>query len=110
MQIREQNFLSNDFSKPHHRKAIAALIVAVLVFGVLIVAYLLRPAVTPTVQVAPPLDPIAVRQALLSQPNPPANLTSAEITTRQKLLTAPNPPSKLTPEQIKVRQGILSNI
>lgn len=105
-----QDFLSNDFSHPNHRNAIAALIVAVLVFGILIVAYLLRPSVKPTASVAPPPDSIAVRQALLNQPNPPVNLTSEEITTRQKLLTAPNPPSKLTPQQIKARQAILTNI
>lgn len=34
------DFLSNDFSHPHHRRSVAVLILSVVVFGLLIVAYL----------------------------------------------------------------------
>jgi len=36
------DFLSNDLSRPHHRKVIAVLVVTVLVFGGLIWVYLSR--------------------------------------------------------------------
>lgn len=101
-------FLSNDFSHLHHRKAVAALIVAGIVFGVVVLGYLLAQRYskqsTPST-----FDPLAVRQALLAQSNPPVNLTPEEISARQKLLTAPNPPIKLTPEQVKARQDLLNN-
>lgn len=35
-----QKFLSDDFSHPHHRRTVTVLILAVLVFGLLIVGYL----------------------------------------------------------------------
>ncbi|OHA17341.1 MAG: hypothetical protein A3C79_03420 [Candidatus Taylorbacteria bacterium RIFCSPHIGHO2_02_FULL_45_28] len=99
-----QEFLSNDFSHPHHRKAITAMIVAVIVFGLLVGAYIYSnstPPPQPTVQRTP---------QTLALDNPPSNLTQEEIVSRQKTAAQPNPLSKLTPEQVKARQALVENI
>lgn len=38
----QQDFLSNDFSHPHHRRGVTIMILAVIIFGLLIIAYLYR--------------------------------------------------------------------
>lgn len=79
-----QDFLSNDFSHPHHRKAIAALIVAVLVFGIAIVVYIFRPA-PEVVPVAPPPDPNELTQAKIDKlAEMSQSLTVQEITPQLK--------------------------
>ncbi|MEN9913275.1 MAG: hypothetical protein RLY66_683 [Candidatus Parcubacteria bacterium] len=49
-------------------------------------------------------------QEIVSQPNPPAQLSEDEVYHRQSLLNEDNPKSSLTPTQIRQRQSLVENI
>ena len=104
-----EDFLSNNLSKPHHRKAIAALVVTIVIFGIALVWYAVRPSPAPAVTEVV-IDPITARQTLLSAPNPTVTLTTQEATARQAILKEKNPSTKLSSEQSKAKQAILSNL
>lgn len=102
-----QEFLSDDFSHPHHRRSVTVLVVAIILFGGLLWAYISQPRTLETVQVLVP-DPHAAERALVSQPNPPANLTQTEMTVAKKIIHAPNPRAQLTAQQMEERRALLT--
>ena len=92
-----QEFLTTDISHPHHRKAIATLIVAVVIFGIAIAAYSLRPkAVVP--DVSPPdfnvltqnekVQAIAELKAVVSNSPPLTDLEKTKAIQELKNITA----------------------
>ena len=94
-------FLSNNVAAPHHRKAIGALIAAVIVFGIVLAVYFLRPEV----EVIPQQPDMAqLKNSILAQPNPPVTLSSQEAAVKQSQLSAPNPKVTLTPEQVRIKR------
>jgi len=108
-----RDFLSNDFSHPNHRKAMAALIIIGILFGFALWKYInyiesTKVPETPTSSVA--ADLLSKKRELLAQPNPVVELSAKEIADRKRLLNAKNPASKMTAEQIRQKQAILSNI
>lgn len=94
-----------DLKTPHHRKAIGALVAALVVFGFLIVGYCLYQTKEPEVDQT--YAAIAARQALMDIPNPTVELTPDQVEERQKLMSTPNPTVELTPEQVEERKRLM---
>ena len=90
---------SKDMATPHHRKAIGALVATVIIFGLLLVVYYLRPEPVET-----PVQSNIIQQ-LVGQSVPPSNLTADETKKVQSLVGKPVPAGKLTPAQVKEIQA-----
>lgn len=81
-----------DLATPHHRKAVGALVASIIIFGLVLTVYYLRPTPEPT---PPPQQvggwseaQIAEKEATLAsvRVNPVTNMTPAEIKQKQELL------------------------
>ncbi len=83
-----------DLKHPHHRKAIGALVAAVVIFGIALAVYYLR-ADSPKEQ-GPTLSPL---QQLAGKPVPDADLTAEQMSQLKELVGKPVPATTLTAEQ-----------
>ncbi len=92
MDDQSKQFLSTNVSAPHHRKAIALLVIAVIVFGILILAYALQ--TQPTSQV-----PVNTSTSIFTSD---MNIAEKKATVLGIVSNAPTTP--LTPE---VKRDIL---
>ncbi len=108
MASKAPEFFSDDFSHARHRKAVAAMIVAVLVFGVLLIVYIIQSESTSPIPPRAIVDEATIRRSLLSQSNPPVAISSAELGVRQALLSSSNTPSKLSAEELEMRKKLLT--
>jgi hypothetical protein len=94
------SFLTNDFAHPHHRKAIAVLILSVIVFGLLIVFYLYSTD-SEIQRSAPPesRDRATTQSALITQLNASAPASMSNEDKKKVLLRMSKSSAGLTNSQ-----------
>lgn len=93
-----------DENNHHDLLRVIALIVVLAIIAVSS-WFFMRPE--ETVFVPQMVDEYATRQALLSQPNQPVDISGADLKSRQELLASPNLPTKMTVEEIEMRMRLL---
>ncbi|KKR62423.1 hypothetical protein A3G48_04055 [Candidatus Nomurabacteria bacterium RIFCSPLOWO2_12_FULL_40_42] len=93
-----------------HKKIITIFFGVIVILVVLGTVYFRTTSVQKSIPV--PIDPIAVKQSLLSfsSHNPPADLTSWDISTKQAQMKLPNPTANLSPKETEAKRSVLENI
>ena len=89
-----EDFLSNNVAAPHHRKAIGALIASVVIFGIVLAVYFLRPEV----------EPVPINQ--------PVGWTSADAEAKQGVVDSisTRTAAVLTASELKTKKALLDSI